>query len=70
MEDNLQESPLVRPKLKVTSLRARVWADLLQNIHVYFWSLKLDAVKTKVLNSSFLEGRKRAEYKQKMFIFV
>lgn len=38
---------LVRLKLKVTSLLARVWADLLRNIHVYFWSLKKwETVKT------------------------
>lgn len=60
---------LVRLKLKVTSLLARVWADLLQNVHVYFWSLKINAVKTKLLNRSILEDEK-AKYKQKTVFYV
>lgn len=47
---------LVRLKLKVTSLLTRVWADLLQNILVYFWSLNITLFWKPKLNEGEAEN--------------
>lgn len=51
---------LVRPKLKVPSLLARVGADLLQNIHVYFWSLTIGRCQNKIAKSLFWKTMKQS----------
>lgn len=53
---------LVRLKLKVTPLLLRVWADLLQNIHVYFWSLKIALCPNRVAKSLY-SGRLKSKVK-------